>query len=101
MTDEYANQVSQILGAASRPSAYRPRADEHVPLVILDRRPVPSADTVTGIERTQLGAMFRGSDLDDLLENGFEGDGPINLEVARVVDANGRDRYRLDRKSVV
>jgi len=95
MTEEYARQVAEILASEKRPSDYRPQPDEQLELFIVDRREVTSTTSVTGIERAQLDAMFRGSDADDILANGFEGDGPINLEVARVVDASERDVYRL------
>jgi hypothetical protein len=93
MADEYRNQVASIIDAKPRASSYHP--DQPMELFIIDRRAVPSSTGVSDIEREQLDAMFAGYDLDDILANGYEGDGPINLEVARVVDDNGVDRYRL------
>jgi hypothetical protein len=92
-SDAYTNQVAAIVAARSRPSSYRPDVIDE--LFIVDRREVPSSEAVSAIERRQLDAMFRGEDMDAILANGYEGDGPINLEVARVVDASGALRYRL------
>jgi hypothetical protein len=93
MSDEYANQVAAIIAAKPRPSSYRPDTIDE--LFIVDRRDVPSSAGASAIERRQLDKMFTGYELDEILANGFEGDGPIGLEVARIVDASSAERYRL------
>lgn len=92
MTDEYQRQVGNIISGQSRASSYQP--DSPIELFIVDRKPVETLDGLDEQELRQIVPMFKGFEVQQILAEGYEGDGPINLEVARVVDEKGVLRYR-------
>lgn len=92
MTDEYQRQVGDIIKGQSRASSYQPDAPQE--LFIKDRKLVLDLDGLSEQEVMQIVPMFKGNDVLQILSEGYEGDGPINLEIASVVDDQGVVRYR-------
>lgn len=100
MTDDdspssaYAGQVAAIINATPRASSFVPTSP--VELFIKHRRAPTSLAELSPIERTQLERMWRGKDLDRLLQFGDEEeDMPLDIEVADVVDEHGATRYKM------
>jgi hypothetical protein len=95
----YAAQVAGLISASPRASSYQPASP--VELFVKDRRAPRSLAELAPIEQLQLERMFRGQDLARLLERNalgdeeLEGDDPLDVEVALVVDGQGTPRYRL------
>ncbi len=99
--DEYTDQVAAIIERQPAGS-YQPK--EPVELFIKNRRDIRSLDGLSDQEQIELRRMWRGNDLEKLLETGMvqddeegaEDEGyPHDLEVADVVDDADRLLYRI------
>lgn len=98
-SQNYAGQVADLIASSPRNSSWT--SPEPLELFVRRRRSPTSLAELAPIEQRHVQGMFRGADLErSLAENmlcdeELEEDFPIDLEVAVVEDADGRERYRL------
>jgi hypothetical protein len=89
----YTGQVADIIAAEPRASSYQPA--KPVELFVKHRRTPTSVADLGPIERMQFERMWKGQDADAILRDGDEETGPLDVEVATVVDEHGTPRYTL------
>lgn len=89
----YQGQVQAIIAAQPRESDFKPA--KPMELFVKNRRMPASLAELSPIEKQQLQGICAGdSDLERVLLEGTE-DGPLDIEVATVIDEHGTPIYRM------